>query len=100
MANTAGTTFVETLDRMALHPLHLTQTWTLSDWQLVAEGRAELILSPSDRDLVAANRAAVERGIESGRVVWKQCVNPIGQSHCPIGINDSLNAARYFDEAG
>ena len=70
MANTAGTTFVETLDRMALHPLHLTQTWTLSDWQLVAEGRAELILSPSDRDLVAANRAAVERGIESGRVVY------------------------------
>jgi len=70
MANTAGTTFVETPERMALQPLHLTQTWTLSDWQLVADGRAELILSPSDRELVAANRAAVERGIESGRVVY------------------------------
>ncbi len=55
---------------MALHPLNLTATWTLSDWQHVADGRAELQLSPSDRAAVAANRAAVERGIESGRVVY------------------------------
>lgn len=55
---------------MALRTLNLTQLWSLSDWNAVAEGQAELILSPQDRAAVAANRAAVERGIEEGRVVY------------------------------
>ena len=53
------------------HPvLNLIQTWSLNDWNAVAEGRAELVLRAEDRAAVAANRAAVERGIEQGRVVY------------------------------
>ncbi|MGA0109404.1 MAG: HAL/PAL/TAL family ammonia-lyase [Schleiferiaceae bacterium] len=55
---------------MAHRALNLTQMWSLSDWNAVAEGRAELILSAADREAVVANRAAVERGIEQGRVVY------------------------------
>lgn len=70
MANTCRTIFVEILEFMALHPLNLTDTWTLSDWQLVADGHAELVLLASDREKVAANRASVDGGIKSGRVVY------------------------------
>jgi histidine ammonia-lyase len=68
MTNIAKSTFVETLDRM--RPLNLTQPWNLADWKVVADGRAELVLSADDRKRVAANRAAVERGIQAGRVVY------------------------------
>jgi histidine ammonia-lyase len=55
---------------MELRTLNLTKPWSLADWNAVAEGRAALHLSDQARAAVAANRAAVERGIEEGRVVY------------------------------
>ncbi|MEY4172289.1 MAG: hypothetical protein RL485_659 [Bacteroidota bacterium] len=55
---------------MELRTLNLTKPWSLADWNAVAEGRAALQLSDQARAAVAANRAAVERGIEEGRVVY------------------------------
>lgn len=55
---------------MPLNALNLTAEWTLSQWQSVALGQAQLHLADADREAVALNRLVLDRGIEEGRIVY------------------------------